>query len=215
MLHRKSMKTQKIFFGIKSSLLVILWGLVSSLRRVLSIIGFFTPGLGLFNILFHWLAEQYLFTMRNHYHPLPIDQIQLYNMSEEIRWKEYDRASYEFPEDPAPPSYALYTGFTLKYYVAVFFMLQIFNTVSIALVKYFTSEDFKRDPNLFKKVLHCLQCVNIPVPYSDWDQGMGTIQELRRRYSNTETEMAGCFLVNCVFCVVSLLPIWYTGMYVY
>ena len=205
------MKTQKIFFGIKQSIIVIMWGFFSSLRRLLAIIGFLTPSLGLFSILNHWLAEQYLFTMRTQHHPLPIDQIQLFNMSEQIRWKEYDRATYEFPADPAPPSYALYTGLTLKYCVAVFFLLQVFNTLSVALVKHFTSEQFRQPGHRFKKVLHCLHCLNIPVPYSDWDQGLGSLEEFRRRYSNTETEMAGCFGVNCVFGVVSLLPIWFTG----
>ena len=211
LLHRKSMKTQKIFFRMTSSLIAIMWALVSTLRRLLSIIGFFTPSLGLFNILYHWLAEQYLFTMRNKYHPLPVDQIQLFNMSQVIHWKEYDRATYEFPEDPAPPSYALYTGFTLKYYVAVFFMLQVFNTVSIAMVKKFTSEDFQQDNSIFKKILHCLQCLNIPYPYEDWDQGSFSIKVFKERFNRIETEMAGSFAVNMFFSVVSLLPIVYTG----
>ena len=151
LLHRKSLKTQKIFFGFTSSFFVIVWGLLATLRRLLSIIGFFTPSLGLFNTLNHWLAEQYLFTMRTQHHPLPIDQIQLYNMTQEIKWLEYDRATYEFPAEPAPPSYNRYTGFCLQYTLAVFLLIMAFQVIAIALVKHFTSEEFAKDGKTYNK----------------------------------------------------------------
>ena len=171
MLHLKTLRTQKIFFGTKSSIAAIAWGLVGTLRRVLSIIAFFTPSLGLFSILNHWVAEQYPFTMRNKYHPLPIDRIQLFNVTEKMLWKEYDRATYEFPEDPALPSYRAYTGLDLKYSFAMFFVLMFFQSMSISLVKYFCSEEFKADDRLFNKIVHVFQCTNISFPYVDWDQG--------------------------------------------
>ena len=151
LLHRKSLKTQKIFFGFTSSFFVIVWGLLATLRRLLSIIGFFTPSLGLFNTLNHWLAEQYLFTMRTQHHPLPIDQIQLFNMTQEIKWLEYDRATYEFPAEPAPPSYNRYTGFCLQYTLAVFLIIMAFQVIAIALVKHFTSEEFAKDGKTYNK----------------------------------------------------------------
>ena len=67
MLHVKSIKTQKVFFGFKASFISGLWGLMSTLRRIVSIVGFFTPSLGLFSILNHWLAEQYTFPIRRKY----------------------------------------------------------------------------------------------------------------------------------------------------
>ena len=190
----------------------MVWGLMATIRRVSSIIGFFTPGLGLFNILYHWVAEQYPFTMRKNYNPLPIDNIQLFNMTENIRWKELDRASYEFPQDPAPPSYTIYTGFNLKSYVIVFFLLQVFNTLSLLLVKHFTSEEFSADKRFYKKFVHVLQCVNLPYPYVDWDQGLFSIEEFKRRYHNTEIEMAWSFAVNSFVSLASVVPIVYTGV---
>ena len=214
MLHRKILKTQKIFFRFRSSFAAILWGLFASLRRLQSIIGFFTPSLGLFNTLYHWLAEQYTFTMRSNYHPHPNDQIQLFNMTRKIFWKEFDRTTYEFPNEPAPPFYTHYTGFSLKYSVAVFFMLMVFKIIAITLVKYFSSAEFREYENHYNKMMHVLQCFNFPFPYVDWDEGMFSIDEYKKRFRKTEMEMALSFAVTSFFSVVMMLPIWYTGMYV-
>ena len=211
MLHRKTLKTQKTFFGFKSSISAILWGLVATLRRVLAIVGFFTPSLGLFNILYHWLAEQYTFSVRTKYHPLPTDNMQLFNQTESIRWFTYDRSRYEVPEDPSPPSYSAYTGFELKYYAFLFVILTIFHCLAMALVKYFTSEEFKTNGSTFNKLIHVIQNVNISFPYKDWDEGMFSIEEYRKRFRNTEREMFFSFLVNTAFSIVMIVPIWYTG----
>ena len=211
MLHWKTLKTHKMFFGTKPSLISMLWGMIASLRRILGIIGYFAPSLGLFSIHYHWIAEQYPFTMRNSYHPLPFDRIHLFNTTEKMLWKEYDRATYEFPKDPAPPSFRAYTGFDLKYSFILFFVLLFFQSVSMALVKYFCSEEFKADNRIYNKVVHVLQCTNISFPYVDWDQGGGSVEEFKLRYSNTEREMAWSFVVNSFFSLASIVPIIYTG----
>ena len=215
MLHRRTLATQKIFFPIDSTLVAILWGLVASLRRILAIIGFFGPFLGLFNILFHWVAEQYPFTMRKKYHPLPFDNITLFNMTEKLKWRDYDRASYELPLDPAPAPYTLYTGFDLQHSVALFLVFMTFNMAAMGLVKHFTSEEFSRDCNWYNKIVHILQCTNISFPYVDWDQGQGSVEEFKLRYSNTEREMAWSFVVNSFFSLASMVLIVYTGLYLH
>ena len=208
-LHRKTLKTQKIFFGFSPSFFAMLWALVATMRRLLAIIGFFTPSLGLFNILNHWLAEQYPYTIRRH--PLPIDKIQLFNMTEKILWSELDRSRYEVPDDPSTPSYSMYTGFTLQYYLVLFFIIMSFHCVAMALAKKFTSEEFKKGGKVYNRMIHVIENINFSFPYKDWDEGMFTIEEYRRRHENTEIEMLWTFAVNSVFSLVMLVPIWFTG----
>ena len=211
MLHRKTLKTQKTFFGFKSSIAVILWGFVAIIKRIISIIGFFTPSLGLFNILYHHLAEQYPYTIRKKYHPLPIDDINIFNMTEKIRWSVLDRSRYELPEDPAPPSYRMYTGFDLKYTLAIFFLIMAFQCLSMFLVKYFTSKEFQQKGSMYNKLMHILQCLNISYPYVDWDDGNYSIEVFKQRFKSTEREMLWSCGVNSMFCLLMLIPIWYTG----
>ena len=57
-LHLKAIKVHKGFFPMRSKLIVWTWGLFGTLRRVLSMVIYFVPFLGLFNVLNHWKAEQ-------------------------------------------------------------------------------------------------------------------------------------------------------------
>ena len=212
-LHVKSIKTQKVLFRNTSVIFVGLWGLVASLRRILSVIGYFTPSLGLFSLLSHWLAEQYTFSIRQDYSLIyKKDEIHLFNASGTLYWSELDRWNYYgSPDDPTPPSYSLYTGLTLKWTFVTFFMLMAFQFLSISLVKIFTSKEFKEDRDIFNKCLHILQNLNFPFVYVDWDEKMVTRDEFQTRYKNTEQEMKWSFIVSSLFSIIMLLPIWFTG----
>ena len=58
LLHVKIFKLKKGFFGFKAKTVTFLWGLVASVRRVLGIVIFFSPSIGLLDLLWHWHAEQ-------------------------------------------------------------------------------------------------------------------------------------------------------------
>ena len=63
-LHLKSVVVHKGFFPMKPKIAVWTWGLFGTLRRILSVVTFFTPFFGLFDILNHWKAEQIPFAVR-------------------------------------------------------------------------------------------------------------------------------------------------------
>ena len=93
-----------------------------------------------------------------------------------------------------------------------FFLLLGLHTLMVALVKLSTSEEFRsRDGNCFKKMIHVISNINIPSPFRDWDAGDYTVEEHRRRRWNTEVEMGCLFIVNTVFSMALLAPLWYTG----
>ena len=95
-----------------------------------------------------------------------------------------------------------------------FFLLLSLHTLTVALVKLCTSGEFRtRDGNGFKKIIHVISNINIPSPFRDWDAGNFSVEEHRRRRWNTEVEMGCLFIVNTVFSMALLFPLWYTGQY--
>ena len=78
-------------------------------------------------------------------------------------------------------------------------------------VKLLTSEPFREAGNWFKKALHVITCSNIPTVFRDWDHENVSVEEHQRRYARTEKEMGCLQLINTVFSLVLLGPLWYTG----
>ena len=97
LLHVKILSMEKGFFGFKAKITAFLWGLVATVRRVLGIVAFFIPCLGLMNLLWHWHGEQFPFSarkaqvMRLGVTPSPDERIELYWMREEVLWADLDR----------------------------------------------------------------------------------------------------------------------------
>ena len=54
----KSIKILKTFLPFMTKFFLMLWIMVSSTARVMSLVFFFIPSLGLFSILGHWKLEQ-------------------------------------------------------------------------------------------------------------------------------------------------------------
>ena len=216
--HIKTLVAEKGFLRIKQKISVFCWILFASIRRIMTFITFFTPSLGLFNILYHWKAETYPFKFRiNAAKRLNVTpsfdaKIVLFNMTETVYWSKLDRWDYSDPQHPTPPSYKLYTGMSLKEYFGIFFVILSMQCFSFMVVKFWTSEDFKTNCNIYEKFIHLLENVNFPVPYRDWDQGSHSVAEFRRRYSNTEREMIGSFVVTIFYTSVMFIPLFYTGV---
>ena len=213
LLHLKSVATQKGFIKVTSKIAVILWGGFATLRRVLTIVTYFIPSLGLFSILHHWKPDTIPYRIRLDYASTitPNDEIKLYGLNETHLWSELDRFDYSKPEKPLPPPYTIYTGLSLQQSFIGFMLITGAQFVSLGLVKIFTSEEFRARENYFEKFLHLVHSLSLPVPYRDWDTGLHSIKEYRRRNTNTVREMGASFLVNIVFSFLLMCPFWYTG----
>ena len=214
-LHLKSVATEKGFLQMTSKIAVFLWGLFAVMRRVLTLVAFFIPCLGLFSVLYHWQAELIPFRVRlgNAASVTAEDLIKLRGLNDTIFWSELDRWDYSHPDKPSPPPYSIYTGLSLGNTFIAFFVLTLIQFLSLGLVKIFTSEEFGSVGSYFNKFLHIIQSLNMSIPYVDWDAGIHTIEEYRARYSNTVSEMRASFLVNFVFSFIMMCPLWYTGEY--
>ena len=76
-LHLKAVKTEKHFLPFSSSVFILLFGLFASLRRILAIICWFIPCLGLFSTLYHYKVEQTPFKIWRKYNRTQADKIVL------------------------------------------------------------------------------------------------------------------------------------------
>ena len=84
-------------------------------------------------------------------------------------WSKSDISFMEF----MPPKLEEYTMFTLKQYFFIFWGISILQSVTVMIVKYFTSEQFKK-LEWFQKVFHVMECINFAFPNHDWDhEGTG------------------------------------------
>ena len=77
-------------------------------------------------------------------------------------------------------------------------------------VKIFTADNIKKAGKL-ELLRHCLENMNIPVPYEDFDVGGGEITDYRERRRKVNREMFWLMMVNFVFNILMMAPLIYTG----
>ena len=85
------------------------------------------------------------------------------------------------------------------------------HSLAIVVTKLITSEEFRKGGIRFQKMIHIVTCTNIPTMFRDWDHQDVSVEEHRKRYKKTEIEMGCLLLVNTVFSLMYLGPLWYTG----
>ena len=139
------------------------------------------------------------------------DQIKLHGLKETHLWSQLDRWNFTNPDEPNPPPYSAYTGLSLQQSFLVFVVMTVIQFLALGIVKILTSEEFGAKGNYFDKFLHLIQSLSISKPYKDWDTGIHSVEEYKRRYTNTVTEMKTSFLVNAIFSCVMMFPFCYTG----
>ena len=211
-LHLKVIKAEKYYVSFSSSLIILVWGLFSSLRRILSLVCLFIPSLGLFNILYHYKAEQIPFNIWNRYNRTQNDKIVLYGLKESVVWGQLDRWDYtDLGGKGIPPHYSEYTGLSLQWTFILLFILSGAQLLSTLIVKILTSKNFSKKEHFFTKLLHLLLSLNLSSPYEDWDQGKFSVQEYRERHRQTNIEVAWCIFVNTFYSFCMLVPLLYTG----
>ena len=86
-------------------------------------------------------------------------------------------------------------------------MLQV---LIIWLVKNFFAKGFRKF-NLLEKFIHCLESSHLPYNSEEWDAPKGTAEEHIGRMNENLMEGLMLILVNLVFKLVMLCPIYYLG----
>ena len=202
----KGITVEKGFSKMTTEIVLYLWACFASLRRVLSMVVFFIPAMGLLNLLNHWRAEQVPFGPAN-----TDKDLELFNMTERYRWSEIHRWNTDNSDNPTPPPYTIYTGLSLGTTMKLGFAIMAFHFIAVALVKICTVKSFVLE-NLFNGFVNILENMNVPCPYRDWDIGKGTVEEYKKRYARVNTEMMILYAVTFIVTIITLIPLWWTGM---
>ena len=177
-------------------------------------VSFFLPSLGLFNIFYHFKAEQIPYDVwRRYENKTQNDRIALYGLEEKVLWGDLDRWDYtNSSQQGVPPNILYYTGISLQTTFGLFFIISWMQLCSHLIVKIVYSRQFSKKNNFLNKFLHLVQSLNLATPFEDWDQGRCSVKEYRERHRQTNIEMAWSLSVNIVCSLVMLVPIWYTGL---
>ena len=210
-LHLKSIALEKPFFPFTSKIITLLWTVIATVKRLMVLVLYFSPALGLFNLLHHWQYEQIPFTVRKHKNVTLNDVLVLRDI-DPMPWVKLDRWNYyEDPKNPSPPSYTLYTVYSSGCYFNAFWLILALHTGSIIALKLLTSVRFRSEASVLDMFIHGLENCNLPFPWKDWDEDAVTIEDHLCQLKSVNWEMLMTISVNSIFSVVMLLPIIFTG----
>ena len=223
--HLNHVSIAKPHIRITSKVMVYIMAAIASSKRILVLVMFFVPGLGLFSILHHWQAEQMPFEVSQGTTRLQDNLPGMLNKTNDgellylskfgpVAWSLIDRSNYSdldpLTQRPQPPDYTLYTGLRLLHYFMLFVLLYVLQTVAIFITKFIVVKEFRKI-NMIKQFAHSLENCGIVFPLQDWDVDHGTVEEHRQRFSKVNREVIVTMVVNFFFNFVMLIPLIYTG----
>ena len=236
--HLKHVSIAKPHLEITSKVLVYIMAALAASKRILVMVMFFVPGLGLFSILHHWQAEQIPFQVSQgrinwantqawwQLYPWMLNEtsdgeLVYLGKSGRVAWSLIDRYNYSLATRDSldsskligllqPPDYELYTGLSLQYYFLLFVLLYVLQTLAVSITKFIVVKEFRKI-NMIKQFAHSLENCGIVIPLQDWDVEHGTVEEHRERFNKVNREVIVTMVVNFFFNFIMLVPLIYTG----
>ena len=209
--HVKGLSARRIYFPIKSKMIVMLYALLASTMRVLSFIVFYTPAFGLFSVLQHLKLEQMPWhpDLKNNFVKNYIIQ---FGNSSAIDWNNIDRWQTDEHKKSIPPSLTLYTVFTLKQYFYIFWTILIIQAGFVFYVKWkFTRDDFL-ELNILEKIIHVVENCSIPCNVLEWENiKTGNSDAHKKRMKDNLQEVLLIITVNFIFNCILVIPLCILG----
>ena len=199
----------------KAKLLVALYGLISLAMRLQAMLVYFMPSLGLVHCLRHYQTERIPFSNDNGYGRQKYDFLNeklYYGNAPVVDWADITRVNYSNPNDPSPPPYSIYTGFTSSTFFILFVFMWLLQIYVIWLYNVQRSNAFQ-SLSTFNQLLHSFQSVITPAPSVDWADGQGDEVDHFNRMKMNQKEVIGVIKINAFFNFLYLLPLAYLGNY--
>ena len=236
--HLKALSASRERFPFVSKVIVGFYCMFGCLTRVMSIIMFFAPSLGLFSLLKHLQGEQIPWDTGVLDMVGPDDLLFLGN-NEPVEWLSIDRWSRNLSEpkflhnidgtlqrnewndlilNPAyldqssgHPTYILYTYFSLEIYFLIFVGLILLHMIVVYIAKSMLSQDFGLEFNLLEKIIHSLENTNLPYNVKEWDDALGNALDHWKRMQSNWVEIRTIIIIKGVFNLIFLSPMCFLG----
>ena len=231
--HWRALTACREHFPANSKLVSALYCLFGCLTRVTAIIMFFVGPLGLFDILRHLQGEQYpwdtkILDLVNYDGTMVLGNNPSFEWISVDRWKKVGTLYQQYengtiirdnfgepllnPEHlGSPPDYTLYVGFSVKYYLLIFFCGLGLQILAIFAAKSMLSKPFWNEFNWLEKIIHCLENSNVPHNAKEWDDGKGDSKEHIRRMKSNWIELLCVIIINGFFNLLLLLSLAFLG----
>ena len=221
--HLVMLSAEREYFPFASKCTAGLCTLFGITKRIMAMILFFAPSLGLFDLLYHWSIEQTKWNPALIHVFVDAEENIQFGDSHQISWNLIDRWTKNTSVDPliedsngkltlanpeyylAPPPITVYTLFTLKEWFYIFCGMLFFNMVLIIIVKQKFSFDYSHLN--FDMILHALENTNITYNSREWDAPAGSAKDHKRRMLSNHKEGIALILVSCIFNMLHLIPL--------
>ena len=204
--HFKGISKKRMYSTKSSTLLMFLYTSISIMLRVFSYVLFLTPVLGLFGTLRHLQGEMYPM-LYPYYAAVNVSDTFYFGDAPNISWSQITRWNYISETNAEPPSFTLYTYFTIEQFFVMLIGIFVINMVLQWLAKRITNHETFQDLSFIDCVIHTISCCFIPHPMEDWDEKQGTVLMHKIRKNLVFKEMMASVLVNFGVNLLLLSPL--------
>jgi hypothetical protein len=178
--------------GLKGSLILFLYFLLSLFTRTMAVLLYFAPSMGLINLLGHWKVGE------------------LKTSTEEIIYSLDANGNATLLKDIWVPitNYTELTNWDLATYFKAFLILTSFHFVIVFLITFFTSLNFRNRKAPFLKFFHILTQLHCPKIYQDWDNEISSLEEVQKNWHQVKNEMKTLLMLFSLEHILMCIPIW-------
>ena len=203
---------KKDYFSFKSQLFLGIYVVLSVSIKTVSLILFLLPTLGLANTLRHFQAELKPYKVIAEPHPngqydrlsmLPenfkapnVEAQMFFADAPPIPWSVISRFDYSDPQNPMKPSLHLYTIFSTKVYLVLFWVIIMVQPIFVFLVKKFSNPGPFSRQDWLDKIIHSMENSMLPSPLEDFEELPGTVDEHVKRSKLLIKEIGWTILAN-------------------
>ena len=203
-----SSSSSRDYFPTKSKIVLAVFAGCSLIMRVSSVIYYFTPSLGLFNVLRHLQGEMPPYQVPLSFPPELLKHLNTFTFGDapNFLWSDVTRHNYTGNGVSIPITMSFYTYFTLEQYFMYFWIILGLQSLLIVILKAVTNWQIFKRRHWLDLIMHALENSHVPFPMKDWDELKGDVKEHEVRAAKVMIEMVVVMLVNLVTNAVFLSP---------
>ena len=167
--------------------------LLSLAERVCTIVIYFSPSLGLFNLLGHWNIKNINFEN---------------NTQVEIHISEKGIVSEIEKKWLSVENYVELTFLPLETFFYISILLLILHVIFTALIKYYAAIYFSSKKTKIEMMLHLITQITCPLSFTDWDEDIQSEKDVKKNWKKVKNEMKCMLGLFFIEHIIMTIPLW-------